>query len=59
MELLAGALNLETGLDLVRTLTLSGQVLLDSQVDHVIVGLDTKDLFRQFHRPACLLSFYI
>jgi hypothetical protein len=42
-----------------RTLTLSGQVLLYGQVDHVIVRLYAKDLFGELDGTAGFLTFYI
>jgi hypothetical protein len=48
-----------TGLYLVRTLALCGEVLLYGQVNGVVVRLDAEDIIRQIHRAAGFLSLYV
>ena len=59
VQLAAGTLHFGTGFYFVRTLTLGSQVLLNSQVNGVVIWLNTKYFFRKLNSSTCFLSLYV
>src|SRR5436190_23095103 len=48
MQLAAGTMYFSTGLHLMSSLALSAEILLNSEIDHMIIRFSTEDLIGQF-----------